>query len=83
MIKMFPNINNMKIYLVCGKNDLRKGIDGLAALVTEAFSLDAYDNAIFLFCGMLSDRSRLNSFKYQKYLCPVSRYHLAIRQMLL
>ena len=48
---MFPNINNMKIYLICGKTDLRKGIDGLAALVTEAFSLDAYDNAIFLFCG--------------------------------
>lgn len=47
MIKMFPNINNMKIYLVCGKTDLRKGIDGLAALVIEAFSLDAYDNAIF------------------------------------
>ena len=56
VIKMFPNINNMKIYLVCGKTDLRKGIDGLAALVTEAFSLDAYDNAIFLFCGTLSDR---------------------------
>ena len=52
---MFPNINNMKIYLICGKTDLRKGIDGLAALVTEAFSLDAYDNAIFLFCGTRSD----------------------------
>ena len=38
MIKMFPNINNMKIYLVCGKTNLRKGIDGLTALVTEAFS---------------------------------------------
>ena len=53
---MFPNINNMKIYLVCGKNNLRKGIDGLAALVIEAFSLDAYDNAIFLFCRTCSDR---------------------------
>ena len=53
---MFPNINNMKIYLVCGKTDLRKGIDGLAALVIKAFSLDAYDNAIFLFCRTCSDR---------------------------
>ena len=53
---MFPNINNMKIYLVCGKTNLRKGIDGLAALVIEAFSLDACDNAIFLFCGTCSDR---------------------------
>ena len=49
----------MKIYLVCGKTDLRKGLDGLAALVTEAFSLDAYDNAIFLFCGTLSDRFKV------------------------
>ena len=53
---MFPNINNMEIYLICGKTDLSKGIDGLAALVTESFSLDAYDNAIFLFCGTHSDR---------------------------
>mgnify|MGYP002706076642 FL=1 len=83
MIKMFPNINNMKIYLVCGKTDLRKGIDGLAALVTEAFSLDDYDNAIFLFCGTLSDRSLLNSSKYQKYLHLVSRCHRAIPQILL
>ena len=51
----------MKIYLICGKTDLRKGIDGLAALVTEAFSLDAYDNAIFLFCGTLSDRFRIRA----------------------
>ena len=53
---MFPNINNMKIYLVCGKTYLRKGIDGLAALVTDMFGLDAYDNAIFLCCGSHSDR---------------------------
>ena len=46
----------MKIYLVCGKTYLRKGIDGLAALVTDMFGLDACDNAIFLFCGSRSDR---------------------------
>ena len=62
MIKMFSNINNMKIYLICGKTDLRKGIDGLAALVTEAFSLDAYDNAIFLFYGIRSDRFKVSGW---------------------
>ena len=31
-------------------------LGGLAVLVTEAFSLDAYDNAIFLFCGTRFDR---------------------------
>jgi transposase len=53
---MFPNINSMKIYLVCDKTDLRKGIDGLAALVIDMFDLDVYDNAIFLFCGTRADR---------------------------
>ena len=57
---MFPNINNIKICLVCDKTDFRKGIDELAALVTEAFNLDAYDNAIFLFCGTRSDRFKCN-----------------------
>ena len=56
---MFPNINNMKIYLVCGKTDLRKGIDGLVALVTKAFSLDAYDNTIFCFAEHFPIVSRL------------------------
>lgn len=60
VINMFPNINNIKICLVCDKTDFRKGIDGLAALVTEAFNLDAYDNAIFLFCGTRSDRFKCN-----------------------
>ena len=29
-----------QVYIVCGKTDLRKGIDGLATLVKEQFELD-------------------------------------------
>ena len=45
-----------KIYLATGYTDLRKGIDGLAGMVQEQFRLDAFDDALFLFCGRRSDR---------------------------
>ncbi|GKV69413.1 hypothetical protein NCCP2716_19110 [Sporosarcina sp. NCCP-2716] len=39
------------IYIVCGKTDMRKGIDGLAALIQDSFELDPYSASIFLFAG--------------------------------
>jgi transposase len=46
-----------KIYLATGYTDLRRGIDGLAAIIRFQFSLDPYDrNTLFLFCGKRCDR---------------------------
>lgn len=46
-----------KVYLAIGTTDLRKGIDGLAAVVKFQFNLDPYDkNTLFLFCGKKPDR---------------------------
>ena len=44
------------IYLVCGKTDLRRGIDGLADVVKEQFELNPYNHALYLFCGTRKDR---------------------------
>lgn len=44
------------IYIVCGKTDMRKGIDGLATLVQDVYELDPYEDAIFLFSGRSKDR---------------------------
>ena len=44
------------IYLICGKTDLRRGIDGLAGLVKESYQLNPYSRALFLFCGTRKDR---------------------------
>ena len=44
------------VYLVCGKTDLRKGIDGLAMVVQENFDLGVTDDSLFLFCGTRTDR---------------------------
>ena len=45
-----------KVYLACGATDLRKGIDGLAALVQQEFQLDPFTSTLFLFCGRRRDR---------------------------
>ena len=44
------------IYLVCGKTDMRKGIDGLAMVIAENYGLELYNNSLFLFCGGRNDR---------------------------
>jgi transposase len=44
------------IYIICGKTDMRKGIDGLATLIQDSFELDPYGNPIFLFSGWSKDR---------------------------
>ena len=45
-----------QVYIVCGKTDLRKSIDGLATLVKEQFELDPFGGKVFLFCGGSKDR---------------------------
>jgi transposase len=45
-----------KIYIACGYTDMRKSIDGFAALVQRSFELDPFSNSLFLFCGRRRDR---------------------------
>lgn len=44
------------IYLATGYTDMRKSIDGLAAIVQQQFRLDPFTPTLFLFCGKRSDR---------------------------
>ena len=43
------------VYIVCGRTDMRKSIDGLCTIIQEQFSMDI-DYALFLFCGRRCDR---------------------------
>lgn len=46
-----------KVILAVGKSDLRKGIDGLAAMVRLKYGLDPLEkDTLFLFCGIRRDR---------------------------
>ena len=40
-----------QVYIVTGYSDLRKGIDGLAAIVQGQLKLDPFSKSLFLFCG--------------------------------
>jgi hypothetical protein len=39
-----------EIYIACGYTDMRKFIDGLAALVQESMGLNPFSPALYLFC---------------------------------
>ena len=45
-----------KYYVACGYTDLRRGIDGLAAIVCQQYGRELREDSIFLFCGRRTDR---------------------------
>lgn len=45
-----------EIYIACGYTDMRKSIDGLAAIVQEQFQLNPFTKTLYLFCGKRRDR---------------------------
>ena len=45
-----------RVFLATGFTDLRRGIDGLAAIVQQQFELNPFTNTLFLFCGRRRDR---------------------------
>jgi len=44
------------VYIACGYTDMRRSIDGLAAMVKQVFKLDSCSHDLYLFCGRSSDR---------------------------
>ena len=47
------------IYIAFGYTDMRKSIDGLAAIVKEQFHLNPFSSSLFLFCGKRRDRIKV------------------------
>ncbi|MBL5794401.1 IS66 family insertion sequence element accessory protein TnpB, partial [Bacillus sporothermodurans] len=45
--------------LAQGVTDLRKSIDGLAALVKEEFELDLFSSSLFVFCNRQRDKLKI------------------------
>ena len=57
---MLKDLTADNIYIVCGHTDMRKSIDGLAALVQQQFQLDLFTtNSAFLFCDRRRDRMKV------------------------
>lgn len=58
------------MYIACGYTDLRKGIDGLAALVQSQFQLDPFTNTQRRFLFM--------NLRFIIYLSTISSYPTSI-----
>ena len=53
---LVKNITAEHVFLACGYTDMRKSIDGLAAIVQQNFKLDPFSKDVFMFCGRRKDR---------------------------
>lgn len=56
---MLKDMSAENIYIVCGHTDMRKSIDGLAAIVQQQYKLDLFSSSAFLFCGRRRDRLKV------------------------
>ena len=45
-----------KYYVACGYTDLRRGINGQAAIICQQYGRELREDSIFLFCGKRTDR---------------------------
>ncbi|WP_028130458.1 IS66 family insertion sequence element accessory protein TnpB [Selenomonas sp. AE3005] len=53
---LVKNITAEHVFLACGHTDMRKSIDGLAAIVQQNFKLNPFSQDVFMFCGRRKDR---------------------------
>lgn len=56
-----------KVYLACGSTDMRRSIDGLAAIVQECFSLDPFSANLFVFCNKKRDRIKILRWEHNGF----------------
>lgn len=55
------------VYLACGSTDLRKSIDGLSVLVSQAFALDPFAPALFVFCNRQRDKIKILHWQHNGF----------------
>lgn len=72
MLKDYTSFN--RVILAAGKTDLRRGMDGLKAIVQLKYGLDPLEpGTLFLFCGTRRDRIKGLVFEGDGYLLLTKR----------
>lgn len=62
-----------KVYIACGATDLRRSIDGLAAIVKMRFKLDPFSNCLFVFCNKHKNRIKILEWEYTGFWLHLKR----------
>jgi transposase len=64
---MLNRENFDRVYLACGATDMRRSIDGLAAIVQECFRLDPFSTGLFVFCNRKKDRIKILRWEHNGF----------------
>ncbi|AOM82060.1 IS66 family insertion sequence element accessory protein TnpB [Salisediminibacterium beveridgei] len=56
---MMSHAQPKQVFLAKGATDLRKSIDGLAAIVQEGFQLNPFSPSFFVFCNRQRDKIKI------------------------
>ncbi len=68
------NITKVKnFYIACGYTDMRKQIDGLAAVVQLKFGMELTEDSLFLFCGRRANNLKALYFDGEGYVLLYKR----------
>lgn len=70
---MIDLVATEQVYMAIGATDLRKSIDGLAALVQMKFKLDPFSNSLFVFCNKSKDRIKILKWDGSGYVLLLKR----------
>lgn len=56
-----------QVYLATGSTDMRKSIDGLAAIVQLSFSLDPFSTNLFVFCNKSQNKIKILQWEHNGF----------------
>jgi transposase len=56
---MLSEASAERVYLALGATDLKKSINGLAAIVQEQFKLNPFSSCLFVFCNYRRDKIKI------------------------
>lgn len=62
-----------KVYLITGRTDMRKSIDGLMAIVRDTYQMDPFANAVYLFCGRKNNTIKALHFDRDGFVLLIKR----------
>ena len=56
---MLTDTGTERVYLACGPTDMRKSVDGLAAIVQARFEMDPFSSHWYVFCNKGRDKLKI------------------------
>ena len=62
-----------RVYLALAPTDMRKSIDGLAALVEDVLALDPFSSHVFAFCNRARDKIKILYWHNNGFWCLYKR----------